>query len=260
MLELAHVMRQEYENPGEAVGFDDTRLNSIPSEIWAGMITFMKKPWFWRMWVLQEYQKSKKQIFQCGKMVMEAGFFWDFYYQVGRSPQWLQLICIKGLVIQTGDQQALFGPFFEIQQVFDVLKLTESKLPLHEILSRTRGCQATDPRDRVFAVVGMSSDSGVDIIDYEAQLSTILTNISTNRIQAILASPSVSDVFDYLCMVHHSDVEDLPSWVPSFYLPQSFSGLQSIFKTEKTRNSTPKIHLADHNVGYGFWLALFLIC
>jgi hypothetical protein len=126
--------------------------------------------------------------------------------------------------------------------IFDTQKTREWRLPLHTLLSKTRGCQSSDLRDRVFAIVGLSSDTNVDLIDYNAGFSDILTKVNASYMQGIIASPSVSTFFDYLCFVHDSDIESLPSLVPSFNLPQSFWNMDSIFWTEKEFNNTPKIH------------------
>ncbi len=228
---------------------DLARFYGVPSERWKAMVSFLRKPWFWRAWILQEYQRARDRIFQCGPMVITAGFFRDIYMTVGRCPELKQLIQLKGLVLQADEQPHLFAPFFEIQKVFDMLRTAELKLPLFALLSKTRGCKSTDPRDRVFALVGISSDTKVDLIDYKAHLSDILVRVSTNHIQGILKSPS-SEIFDYLCFVHGSDVEGLPSWVPSFDLPQSFWGMSRIFRTETKLKDNPRILLGDDNVNH----------
>ena len=129
---------------------------------------------------------------------------------MGGCPELKQLIQLKSLVLRADEQPYLFAPFFEIQKIFDMLCTTELKIPLLALLSKTRGFKSSDPRDRVFALVGMSSDTKVDLIDYKARLSDILIKVCTNHIQGILTSPSSFEIFDYLCFVHGANVEGCP--------------------------------------------------
>ena len=228
-------------------------LYDIASERWVAMVKFLRKPWFWRLWVIQEYQKSRDRVFRCGRISIMAGFFMEFYFLMGKCPELKSLTQLKGLEAPADAEEYLFAPFFEIQKFLDLQRNwppgAPAGAPLHGMLSKSRGCQSSDPRDRVFAVVGLSSDTNVDLIDYQASLSNVLIRISVNHIRAMVASTSTADCFNYLCFIHEDNVESLPSWVPSFNLPQSFWNLNCIFRTEKSLDDKPNIRL-DNDVGF----------
>ncbi|KAJ4248727.1 hypothetical protein NW762_012565 [Fusarium torreyae] len=119
------------------LGLDEPDLSKSVS----GLRSFMNQPWFTRVWILQEVANAKKAMIVCNYGNIHAKTF-------ALLPQ------ILGVEVDA-----------QCQVVLDIMpgpaKLSSwwsQERNLCTLLWRFRGCQATDPRDRVFALLGMASD------------------------------------------------------------------------------------------------------
>ena len=113
-------------------------------------------------------------------------------------------------------------------------------------MDMSRGLKATDKRDRVFALVGISSDAGANLIDYERDFANTLRLIARKEIEKALTSSSPSDIFDYMSMVYNSDSsENLSSWAPTFDYSIAFCPLSAIFKMNSPLKTAPQVTSTD---------------
>jgi hypothetical protein len=75
---------------------------------------------------------------------------------------------------------------------------------------------ATDPRDKVFALIGLSVDVDPEFIDYGLNVSEVL-----NRTTRLLIGDDVLVALNWLSYIGGHNRGDLPSWVPDWSLPRS---------------------------------------
>lgn len=111
------------------------------NELVDGLQIIMWNPWFSRVWILQEVANAKRAIVECN---------------LGNIPARLFALLPYAMNVQVGEQ---------CQAVLDIMPspLKSSSWwnqdrSLCNLLWKFRECQATDPRDRVYALLGMSSD------------------------------------------------------------------------------------------------------
>ncbi|KAF4949405.1 hypothetical protein FGADI_8918 [Fusarium gaditjirri] len=114
---------------------------SFQKELEDGLQTFMENPWFSRVWILQEVANAKRAIVECN---------------LGNIPAKLFALLPHAMDVQVSEQ---------CQAVLDImpspLKASswwDQNRNLCNLMWKFRGCQATDPRDRVYALLGMASD------------------------------------------------------------------------------------------------------
>ncbi|OAQ97030.1 hypothetical protein LLEC1_07977 [Akanthomyces lecanii] len=149
------------------------------------------RDWFTRVWVFQEAVVSKTVSIQCGHRRIP----WDDF--------------VKATVLQArkhdlyGEslrQQYLFesvSRIWEARVAFQVSQRQEHNLPswyqqltpeqknpstdILDMMVRARGLEATDPRDKIFALLGLSSGFdwvGLDTIDYGKSVATVYTDFA----------------------------------------------------------------------------------
>ncbi|KAF5704837.1 heterokaryon incompatibility protein [Fusarium mundagurra] len=106
-----------------------------------GLKSFMKKPWFSRVWILQEVANAKKTVVECN---------------LGEVPGWIFALLPHAMDVEVTEQ---------CQAVLDIMPhpstpstSRKENTNLSNLLWKFRGCKATDPRDRVYALLGMASD------------------------------------------------------------------------------------------------------
>ncbi|ENH72736.1 Heterokaryon incompatibility protein 6, OR allele [Fusarium oxysporum f. sp. cubense race 1] len=106
-----------------------------------GLQSFMEKPWFSRVWILQEVANAKRAVVTCN---------------LGDIPGWIFGLLPSAMDVEVSKQ---------CQAVLDIMPhSTTSPTSRNQnrnlcgLLYKFRGCQATDPRDRVYALLGMATD------------------------------------------------------------------------------------------------------
>ncbi|KAF5708088.1 heterokaryon incompatibility protein [Fusarium globosum] len=106
-----------------------------------GLQSFMKNPWFSRVWILQEVANAKRAIVECN---------------LGAIPAKVFALLPHAMSVQVSEQ---------CQAILEIMpgplkgsSWWNQNRNLCNLMWKFRGCQATDPRDRVYALLGMASD------------------------------------------------------------------------------------------------------
>jgi hypothetical protein len=134
-------------------------------ELRGGLILLLSRPWFKRVWILQEIANAKKASILCGTKSVQAHIF-------ALAPS---LIGIK--------------PERHCQAVLDIMpgSLREEtwwseNRDLYNLLLKFRESEASDPRDQVYALLGISSDAqdtGRLRPDYTKDLGKVIYDTSS---------------------------------------------------------------------------------
>jgi ankyrin repeat protein len=159
--------------------YSDSLSSTLKNRMLAGVLDLLKRPWFRRVWVLQEVANARVATIVCGDKAVSARTF-------GLVPSFL------GMTLDP-----------HIQAVLEVMpgvlrreSWYSTKPTLYTLLLKFRDSQASQPRDKIFALLGMSSDactSSLVIPDYtktEKQLIRdtvlfILTSSTSNQTPAL---------------------------------------------------------------------------
>jgi hypothetical protein len=163
-------------------------------------LSVFQRPWFTRIWCVQEIGLARSALFACGDeeidwIYIEHFFSWslaqeklgrsvDVFFGIGQSP---------------------------ISRLF-LAKHGSGKFPT--CLSSFRSWKATDPRDKVFALSWLSiredGESWVEV-DYEKSVGQVYTDT------ALSAMKCTGDLYILRCINHGDQYHpetDYPSWVP----------------------------------------------
>lgn len=89
--------------------------------------------------------------------------------------------------------------------------------PLSELLFEHRRGKATDARDRIFGLMGLSAErEEMPPADYDASITSVFTDATTDMFRR----SGNLDVLGLVGSVRPDRQEDLPSWVPDYGSPQ----------------------------------------
>jgi hypothetical protein len=166
----------------------------IPDLLW-----LFNSPWFTRVWVIQEVAVAGKAQF-----ITDQGFF-------PLDEDFLRLVRNKserhGLSIPAPLQYALGTK----QPNIDVL----------DMLHAARACLSTDPRDKLFALLGIASGSmhHTITIDYSEDYSTAFTLAA---VVMILDRGDLSIISYAHSSPTHDSSNQIPSWVPDWTYPSRY--------------------------------------
>lgn len=178
----------------------------------APLQALFRRPWFNRMWVLQEIALATEAIVVCGKLEVNWTSFYHFYHW-NVSEKWLKELPYS-VMFQASRRNGPAGPRLETR--------------LLKMLVNARHCAATDPRDKLYGILPLlewdvqqaretSANTGLsdspneelDLIvkpNYALSPSQVFTDLATRLMQYF--------GLDMLQEVSNPpSVNDLPSWV-----------------------------------------------
>jgi hypothetical protein len=198
-----------------------------PSEdaLWQALRKFLTRPWFFRVWILQEALAAKKLDIMCGTWIASAEFVFtalilSICHRFPGSTFSLELnMPWEDENIRGCSQVTLMHELGICNWIFQSLGKEPKQWSLIEVLERSRYASASDPRDRVFALLNLckeGKDGGFQPDYTETVRETFIRTaeflISSGQgakvlLNAFLSDPSLT----------------LPSWVPDW----SFSSFPS---------------------------------
>lgn len=171
---------------------------------WAAMATMLQRPWFFRVWVLQEvFLANKKTIAQCGCHIMP-------WYSMRKALHALRSNVSTPL--QLSNMTSRMGLAFNPGKRY---------FTIPRLLQAARGRQSTDLRDKVYGVLSLAPPS-----IQEAVLPQYALSPQDVYQQLFFADVNSSKRIDTLgdCRLQQV-MEGFPTWLPNWTTPvTSFFG------------------------------------
>lgn len=164
-----------------------------------------KRPWFSRIWVVQEVALSRCAVVVCGSQAVSWSCF-------SRWP--LRRSSVKG---GTLPGVLKYSPGFTPSNNY------ESFL---QMLYNNRGAGATDPRDLIFGILGLLNSHNIKV-DYSQSIEDVYTDVAFLIICASYSLRIISAAGITNARSGKSTHErfNLPSWVPNWTLHQQESSM-----------------------------------
>ena len=194
---IGKVWMESRQNPQSDEGPVPNEWRHRGNDMRIGLYQLLGRSWFRRVWVLQEVASARAALFVCGLKHVSANVF---------------TILASLLRVHPG---------LHSQAVFDIInsgllsadQRQHIQLDLYTLLIKFIKCEASDPRDRVFALLGISrdaNDSEMLFADYTKDLREVI---------AITTKFLLSSAMDL-----EISADDVPNWTISEF----FSQIQSL--------------------------------
>lgn len=170
-------------------------MEGWPTGCHVGMKSLLSRRWFQRIWIIQEVANARVAIVLCGKKSISASTFAQVPRLLGLQPD---PHCQAVLDIMPG--------------VSRQTSWWKDKRDLHTLLRKFRESEATDPRDIIYALLGISSDACTEnalLPDYEKPLSQV-----------------IQDTASFL--LFHTHLDDSLYKFPNWTLPEFLQNLESL--------------------------------
>jgi len=169
----------------------------------------LTKPWFSRVWVLQELVFSADPWIQIGKQRVRWNLFCS-HVLLSNSLSWRPNS--RQLLIGMDNARAQFeNSYNETRQREKVLDR------LFDLLNARRGSGVSDPRDMIYAHLGLTDSSTQDLIpvDYDVSVTQLYEYVAHQH----LICKQDTSILSYVEETELCDRrEGLPSWVPDWTL------------------------------------------
>jgi hypothetical protein len=161
-----------------------------------------ERAWFGRVWVLQEAFRSKEAVVLCGTGLVPWSIFRPFRIWVDSRPAWetehwhVALPSIVPPALTVGNHHS---------------RTYTAREDLLSLLVKGSTCDATDPRDKVFAMLPILADAPAEKLhaDYAKGTAQVFIETATWLLSAVGLS--------FLpCAGAGPRIDELPSWVPDW--------------------------------------------
>jgi hypothetical protein len=215
----------------------------------AGLTNLMKRPWIRRIWILQEVHSARSVVVQCGLSEVS----WDVFKRLSSCRSWVQERLASTLSFSKGVETLSDAtPDESVTDIDDALRKAQTCMNvlaaltslshsstghskmfsefqrqsglkrLVSLLKRTYMFQATDARDKVYALIGIAGVSAVSpgttridktphlVIDYHP---SVTEEVLFRRLLKLFAS-EIQDLTFLDCHTRTADSTTLPSWQP----------------------------------------------
>ncbi|KAH7086339.1 heterokaryon incompatibility protein-domain-containing protein [Paraphoma chrysanthemicola] len=210
---------------------------------WLGFMVLINRPWFKRAWVVQEIALAKNAVVVCGKQV----FPWDILSKTLsfiKATKWYHHLHTEKMkhVTQLQKQPGIYKPVLraKISVGISPIYINETRVamstpseptnlpiaqppPLRMLLDKHRFASSSDPRDKVYAFLGLADRTMSPFRTHPAALTPDY-NLSVQEVYTETARVLLASYKNLSLLSHVEDpslrrIDNLPSWVPDLSVP-----------------------------------------
>ncbi len=184
---------------------------------WKALISFFERPWWERVWVRQEIALGATATVHLGRLTRP----WDDVVTAASMLNYLtdHLLFDPSALEGTESEKIRFTTaggiscfrravgLDDLRQAVGVSSYTEF-VDLTDLIFHTRGCEATDLRDKAYATLGMADTEIYSLApDYRSPINEVYRDV------ALTLAPHTLDFLS--CCQNPGRLNGLPSWVPN---------------------------------------------
>jgi hypothetical protein len=196
--------RQKFQSPDILMRLEDC-VHTENLQVWVQLWRLFHRPWFERLWIIQELAVSRKAIVRWGNLQAP----WPTLEKAA------QFILRPGEVVLTPHIRRLF-PLLGAHRITQVALKSMYNFDTRNVLTilhSTQNNKCSDPRDRLYAIQGIVDDNQDIEIDYSIPVQQVYRDWAEKRMKRTWTLQIFSACAD------SSGRGDLPSWVPDLRRP-----------------------------------------
>jgi hypothetical protein len=184
-------------------------LGEKKSSLWDGLWDFQSRRWWGRIWVVQEVAYAKSAILICGEQTANYSDFFDSYEAMRK---YLDIPEIKVIWDKMDASREHLRTVRLSRRLFE---LNKELFINYLILQRARHLQASDPRDKIFAIIGLVEGftAMLPLPDYSQNQTQVFTAVVKSFLKHSKMLYILTQAAATQFTSHH------PSWVPDWTMP-----------------------------------------
>lgn len=173
---------------------------------WAALEKLLLRPWWTRVWTLQEYLVPRKFVFQCGHETIDRRKLTKAMSTIGTCRRIDETLLAH---------KAFEAPWIR-RRVFHWYQ-RGAPTQLIGLMGYISDYKATDPRDRIYSVLGLAADGFLaDPPRYQDSFETVYSNLVKSFVEKHKSLDILCFVDRFHCLEYLNGQLILPSWVPDW--------------------------------------------
>ena len=199
----------------EQIGYQKYEKYGLPAHTdrkWESWRKFLARPWFRRIWVMQEYALASNINMMYGTLHLHGEVLPALIPQVwdrGFDPQ-IFAGADSYMQQHTGNLNgAAMSAMLSVRQD---IRAARSRGLLHHLRYLSSFCEATDERDMVYALLGLATDAERSALHVSYLESTAQVYHRTAKVLIEMGS-GIGVLYEAAC---YPPLEGLPSWAPNW--------------------------------------------
>ena len=205
-----------------------TKLGSKPDDD-ISVHTFLRRPWFERVWTLQEAAKARECLVLCGSRIFDFKVLQQLHRgcQADNNRPWrqaLERIAVACPFKSLNDERSITAHILAIvklKELADIAAVDSSSTSTAGsfllLFNRIRSCKATDPRDRIYCIYGLLPQAIREAIgkpNYDLTVEDLYQQLAATQVVEL-------GNLAYLggAGIHRRNLS-VPSWVPDYTHPE----------------------------------------
>lgn len=180
---------------------------------------FLMRPWFSRIWIVQELMCARQTTIWCGDAtlddfpLLEAASRIAYLSNTNARTQIATTALPDPEMQYTGKLKLACAGRLEMLRI-----VREQGLGgITNLLLATRCFDATDPRDKIFALVGLADDVETGFVDYEKSYEEVITELSRMTLDGTIGGTAknecVLNIWSCITRADEDEESTRPSWV-----------------------------------------------
>ncbi|KAL8795804.1 MAG: hypothetical protein Q9182_007478 [Xanthomendoza sp. 2 TL-2023] len=224
----------------------EKRLAPADHPVWTAIVKLYNRPWFRRLWIMQEVILAQGIFVLCGNRVLSWAAIVDFANAIS--------VVYAAVLLQHGQQvDGATNGFVSCSQVENLRKRVPNGNVTFftSLLETTRDREATDQRDRIYGLLGLITDDLRNLVkvDYTWPSSDCYLHF----FKAFVTREPTLTILSMASSIQKAP--SLPSWCPDLSSQRKETTLYSLnagfkagFHDRPSRHSTIKTSLHDNSI------------
>ena len=199
----------------EQITYENYEMFGLPDHTdrkWASWRRFLARPWFRRVWVMQEYALASEINMMYGTFHLHGEVLPALIPQIwyrGFDPQ---ILAGADSYMQQHTANLSGAALSAMLSARQDIRAARSRGLLHHLRYLSSFCEATDERDMVYGVLGLATDAERSALHVDYSESTAQVYHRTAKVLIELGS-GIEVLYEASCYPH---LEGLPSWAPNW--------------------------------------------
>jgi hypothetical protein len=215
----------------------DHGLPPVEDPLWLAFLKLSFRPWFTRLWVVQEVALARSAVFVCGEYEAELDEVMTFANHLGgiHFPILNDMVCTHNIRVPNTDHALASLP---TMQAFRQALRNGQNITLLSLLMIARAKHATEPVDKIYGMLGLMSKSVRDkiVVDYSPDAKKRFWQLYIHTGYVLLEESG------YLALAMAASEQrhpDLPTWCPDlrYGSPVIFDEMGSNFRAGITTST-----------------------